>query len=72
MTFSQLTAATVLFAGLLAWQVPTKRGVRIAVALSASGCPPRSPGLSTLNHCGNPRRSGSTSPKKGLPEVVSH
>jgi hypothetical protein len=35
MTFSQLTAATVLFAGLLAWQVPTKRGVRIAVALLA-------------------------------------
>ena len=30
MTFSQLTAATVLFAGLLAWQVPTKRGVRTA------------------------------------------
>ena len=26
MTFSQLTAAAVLFAGLLAWQVPTKRG----------------------------------------------
>lgn len=35
MTFSQLTAATVLFAGLLAWQVPTKRGVRVAVALLA-------------------------------------
>jgi len=35
MTFSQLTAAAVLFAGLLAWQVPTKRGVRIAVALLA-------------------------------------
>lgn len=35
MTFSQLTAAAVLFAGLLAWQVPTKRGVRVAVALLA-------------------------------------
>ena len=35
MTFSQLTAAAVLFAGLLAWQVPTRRGVRIAVALLA-------------------------------------
>jgi hypothetical protein len=35
MTFSQLTAAAVLFAGLLAWQLPTKRGVRIAVALLA-------------------------------------
>jgi len=35
MTFSQLTAAAVLFAGLLVWQVPTKRGVRIAVALLA-------------------------------------
>ncbi len=34
-TFSQLTAAAVLFAGLLAWQVPTKRGVRVAVALLA-------------------------------------
>ena len=32
MTFSQLTAAAVLFAGLLAWQVPTRRGVRVAVA----------------------------------------
>jgi len=35
MTFSQLTAAAVLFAGLLAWQVPTRRGVRVAVALLA-------------------------------------
>ena len=35
MTFSQLTAAAVIFAGLLAWQVPTRRGVRIAVALLA-------------------------------------
>jgi hypothetical protein len=35
MTFSQLTAAAVLFAGLLAWQVPTKVGVRMAVALLA-------------------------------------
>ena len=35
MTFAQLTAAAVLFAGLLAWQVPTRRGVRIAVALLA-------------------------------------
>jgi hypothetical protein len=35
MTFAQLTAAAVLFAGLLAWQLPTRRGVRIAVALLA-------------------------------------
>ncbi len=35
MTFSQLTAAAVLFAGLLAWQVPTRRGVSVAVALLA-------------------------------------
>ena len=35
MTFSQLTAAAVLFAGLLVWQVPTRRGVRVAVALLA-------------------------------------
>jgi hypothetical protein len=35
MTFSQLTAATVAFAGLVAWQVPTRWGVRIAVALLA-------------------------------------
>ena len=35
MTFSQLTAAAVLFAGLLAWQVPTRRGVRVAIALLA-------------------------------------
>jgi hypothetical protein len=35
MTFAQLSAAAVLFAGLLVWQVPTRRGVRIAVALLA-------------------------------------
>jgi len=35
MTFAQLSAAAMLFAGLLAWQVPTKRGVRIAVTLLA-------------------------------------
>jgi hypothetical protein len=35
MTFAQLSAAAVLFAGLLAWQVPTRRGVRIAIALLA-------------------------------------
>jgi len=34
-TFAQLSAAAVLFAGLLAWQVPSKRGVRVAVALLA-------------------------------------
>ena len=35
MTFSQLTAAAVLFAGLLVWQVPTRAGVRVAVAVLA-------------------------------------
>jgi hypothetical protein len=35
MTYSQLTAAAVIFAGVLAWMVPTRRGVRIAVALLA-------------------------------------
>jgi hypothetical protein len=35
MTFSQLTAAAVVFAGLLAWRVPTRRGVRVAIALLA-------------------------------------
>ena len=35
MTFAQLTAATVLFAGLLAWRVPTPRGVRVAIGLLA-------------------------------------
>ncbi len=35
MTFAQLTAAAVLFAGLLAWRVPTRRGVRVAIALLA-------------------------------------
>jgi hypothetical protein len=33
MTFAQLTAAAVLFAGLLAWRVPTRRGMRIAIGL---------------------------------------
>jgi hypothetical protein len=36
MTFAQLTAAAALFAGLLAWQVPTRYGVRIAVGLLAA------------------------------------
>ena len=36
MTFAQLTAATVLFAGLLAWRVPTPRGVRVAIGLLAA------------------------------------
>ncbi len=35
MTFSQLTAAAVLFAGLLVWRVPTRRGVRVAIGLLA-------------------------------------
>jgi hypothetical protein len=35
LTFAQLTAATVLFAGLLAWRVPTPRGVRVAIGLLA-------------------------------------
>jgi hypothetical protein len=35
MTFALLTAATVLFAGLLAWRVPTPRGVRVAIGLLA-------------------------------------
>jgi hypothetical protein len=35
MTFAQLTAAAVLFAGLLAWRVPTPRGVRVAIGLLA-------------------------------------
>ena len=35
LTFSQLAAAAVLFAGLLAWRVPTPRGVRVAVVLLA-------------------------------------
>ncbi len=35
MTFAQLSAAAVLFAGLLAWQVPTRRGARVAIALLA-------------------------------------
>src|SRR6185503_14485271 len=32
-TFAQLTAAVVLFAGLLVWQVPTRVGMRVAIAL---------------------------------------
>ena len=35
MTFSQLTAAAVLFAGVLAWRVPTARGIRVAIGLLA-------------------------------------
>jgi hypothetical protein len=35
MTFAQLSAAAVLFAALLAWRVPSRRGVRIAVTLLA-------------------------------------
>jgi hypothetical protein len=35
LTFAQLSAAAVLFAGSLVWQVPTKRGVQVAVALLA-------------------------------------
>jgi hypothetical protein len=35
LTFSQLAAAAALFAGLLAWRVPTRRGVRVAIALLA-------------------------------------
>ena len=35
MTFAQLSAAVVLFAGLLAWRVPTPRGLRVAIGLLA-------------------------------------
>jgi hypothetical protein len=35
MTFAQLTAAAILFAGILVWQVPSRRGVRVAIALLA-------------------------------------
>jgi len=35
MTFAQLSAAAVLFAGLLAWRVPTPRAIRIAIGLLA-------------------------------------
>ncbi len=35
MTFAQLTAAAVLFAGVLAWRVPTRRGIRVAIGLLA-------------------------------------
>ena len=35
LTFAQLSAATVLFAGLLAWRVPTRQGIRVAIALLA-------------------------------------
>jgi hypothetical protein len=35
LTFAQLAAGAVLFAGLLAWHVPTRRGVGVGVALLA-------------------------------------
>ena len=35
MTFSQLAAAAVLFAGLFVWQVPTRAGTRIALGVLA-------------------------------------
>src|SRR5207247_10971048 len=35
MTFAQLSAAAVLFAGLLAWRVPTPRAIRVAMGLLA-------------------------------------
>ena len=35
MTFAQLSAAATLFAGLLAWRVPTRTGVRLAVGVLA-------------------------------------
>ena len=35
MTFAQLSAAALLFAGLLAWQVPAPRGTRIAIGVLA-------------------------------------
>ena len=35
MTFSQLTAAALLFAGVLVWRVPTPRGIRVALGLLA-------------------------------------
>ena len=35
LTFAQLAAAVLIFAGLLAWRVPTRRGIRIAIALLA-------------------------------------
>ena len=36
MTFAQLSAAAVLFAGLLAWRVPTPKGVRVGIGLLAA------------------------------------
>jgi hypothetical protein len=35
LTFSQLAAATVLFAGLFVWQVPTRAGTRVALGVLA-------------------------------------
>ncbi|HXY91674.1 MAG TPA: hypothetical protein VEP49_04300, partial [Acidimicrobiia bacterium] len=35
MTFAQLSAAAVLFCGLLVWQVPTQAAVRVAIAILA-------------------------------------
>jgi hypothetical protein len=35
LTFAQLCAAALLFAGLLAWRVPTPRGIRVAIGLLA-------------------------------------
>jgi hypothetical protein len=35
LTFAQLSAAAVLFAGLLAWQVPTRTGARVAIGVLA-------------------------------------
>ncbi len=36
MTFAQLSAASVLFAGLLAWRVPTRAGIRVAIGVLAA------------------------------------
>jgi hypothetical protein len=36
MTFAQLSAAAVLFAGLLVWQVPTRVGIRVAIGVLAA------------------------------------
>jgi hypothetical protein len=35
MTFAQVSAAAVLFAGLLAWRVPTRVGIRVAIGVLA-------------------------------------
>jgi hypothetical protein len=35
LTFAQLSASVLIFVGLLAWRVPTRRGIRVAVALLA-------------------------------------